>query len=146
VYPVHLLVIRRERLELHAEAQVAADGHALLAGHRHNRRAIVLEYLVHTHADQLPASWAGGRARREQRRLRTDMRRLLALPRPLRVAWCHAQVDYDTLQASACGKHFAWHCTALQSCVWATTRRAGLQACQWPAEQRALYLSKQKMT
>ena len=42
---LHLLVVCGQRLELHAQPEVAGYGHALLAGHSHDGRAIVLEDL-----------------------------------------------------------------------------------------------------
>mmetsp|Transcript_34897 Transcript_34897/g.87908 ORF Transcript_34897/g.87908 Transcript_34897/m.87908 type:complete len:250 (+) Transcript_34897:54-803(+) len=40
---VHLLVVRGQCLELHAQPQVGADGNAVLAGHRHDGRAVHLK-------------------------------------------------------------------------------------------------------
>ena len=42
---VHFAVIGGQSLELHAEAQVTADGEALLASHRNDGRAVHLEDL-----------------------------------------------------------------------------------------------------
>ena len=44
----HLFVVCRQRLKLHAKAQVGADGKALVSRHGHNCRSIVLEDLCST--------------------------------------------------------------------------------------------------
>ena len=45
MYSVDLLIVAGQCLKLHAKAQVAADGNALLASHSDNGCSIVLKYL-----------------------------------------------------------------------------------------------------
>lgn len=45
VYPVNFLEVASQGLKLHSKTQVTANRHALLAGHGHNGRPIVLKNL-----------------------------------------------------------------------------------------------------
>ena len=75
-FRLHLAVVSGQCLELDTEAQVAADGKALLPGHRDDRGAIVLKNLRRSSLDvrrnaSVPGwrgqGWACGSADRHRR-------------------------------------------------------------------------------